>query len=282
MLENDTETVRSKPVNGTDDTILAHESTGSSNTEVISQLQETDWGEEWKQLQRIRRKVDDSQYWNKRSHNFDSKDSPSDYVLEFLELAQIQPGETVLDMGCGTGSIAVPLAQQGCPVIAADFSQGMLDELNRRMKAFGVSQVEPKLMSWADDWHALGIADKSVDVAIASRSIATDDMAAALDKLHNVARRRCCLTLPTGCSPRMDARVLEIIAPIINMRGTYCKTNNATLSVAISIARAKIPLTRLKKHLKTWDAWLTTLLMPAKSNTLPKPNRLCAHGLKTS
>ena len=42
-----------------------------TESEHISTLQETDWNEEWKRLQRVRRKADDAQYWNKRSKNFD-------------------------------------------------------------------------------------------------------------------------------------------------------------------------------------------------------------------
>ena len=170
----------------------------------------TDWNDEWKRLQRIRRKMDDAQYWNTRSKSFGTKDSPSPYVAQFLELAGVQPGETVLDMGCGTGSLAVPLAHAGAQVIAADFSQGLLDELAMRMSETGVGGIEARLLAWADDWEAAGLTQGCVDVAIASRSISTFDMTEALDKLTNVARRRCCIALPTGCSPRMDPRVLKL------------------------------------------------------------------------
>jgi len=72
------------------------------NGEAVSSLQATDWNEEWKRLQRIRRKQDDAQYWNTRSKNFGIKDAPNPYVAEFIELAALQPGEHVMDMGCGT------------------------------------------------------------------------------------------------------------------------------------------------------------------------------------
>lgn len=209
MPQNDTGTQGNKTANGSmspkTDSETVHESTS-----IPSSLQATDWNEEWKQLQRIRRAFDDNQYWNMRSKNFDSNDAPSAYVSRFLELAEIQPGEAVLDMGCGTGSIAVPLARMGCSVIAADFSQGMLGEVEKRVHATGVSGITRKLLAWADDWDAAGISEKSVDVAIASRSISTDDMGGALDKLIGVARRRCCISLPTGCSPRTDQRVLAV------------------------------------------------------------------------
>ncbi|MFR5091974.1 MAG: hypothetical protein ACLTDR_08140 [Adlercreutzia equolifaciens] len=49
------------------------------------------------------------------------------------------------------------------------------------------------------------------DVAIASRSIATADLRDALLRLTEVARRRVCITLATGSSPRVDERILAAV-----------------------------------------------------------------------
>ena len=84
----------------------------------------------------------------------------------------------------------------------------MLEQAQLRAQAAEVD-IETIHLAWADDWVAAGLAANSVDVAIASRSIATLDMKDALLKLTNIARRTCCITLPVGCTPRMDPRVLE-------------------------------------------------------------------------
>ena len=78
-------------------------------------------------------------------------------------------------------------------MVAADFSQGMLDMLNRDLAALGLASrelVDVKLMSWEDDWEACGVGPKSVDVALASRSMATPDIARALEALSRTARKR--------------------------------------------------------------------------------------------
>lgn len=187
--------------------------------EPVSLLAATDWNEEWKRLQRIRRRADDAQFWNKRSKSFDSKDAPSPYVRAFIDLVDVAPGSRVLDMGCGTGSLAVPLALAGNRVIAADFSDGMLAETKRRIEATGAAGVEPVLLAWDDDWEAAGIGENSVDVAFASRSIATADLAGALAKLTRAARVKCAATLTLGASPRMDPRVLAAVG-VRNLHGS--------------------------------------------------------------
>lgn len=174
-------------------------------------LTATDWSEEWKELQKVRRHADDAAFWDKRSATFTTKDAPNLYVEKFLEYAEIRPGETVFDMGCGTGALAVPLGEAGHKVVAADFSQGMLDQMQARLDAAGVRTVFPKLMSWEDDWPAFGVREGMADVAIASRSIATADLRDALLRLTEVARRRVCITLATGSSPRVDERILAAV-----------------------------------------------------------------------
>lgn len=175
----------------------------------IPKLTTIDWNEEWKALQRQRDRFDDPAHWDARAKTYPTKHgTQSPYVQRFLELAAVGPGETVLDMGCGTGALATPLAQAGCKVVACDFSRGMLDAMEADQRALGVTGVKVLQMSWADDWPAAGVGRKSVDVALASRSIATYDLGEALGKLTATARRRACITLPCGPSPKVSGTLL--------------------------------------------------------------------------
>ena len=172
-------------------------------------LQTKDWNAEWQLLQKLRQKSDSPEEWDKRASTFPVKHgSQEGYVARFLELADIQPGETVFDMGCGTGALATPLALAGHHVIACDFSRGMLDAMEADQRKLGATGVEVKQFSWTDDWAEHGIMPKSADVAVASRSIATNDLQSALLKLNSVARRKACITLPSGPSPRSDDELL--------------------------------------------------------------------------
>jgi SAM-dependent methyltransferase len=49
----------------------------------------------------------------------------------FLEFARIQPGDRVLDIGCGTGTLSLALAQHGATVVGMDASESYLDGARR-------------------------------------------------------------------------------------------------------------------------------------------------------
>lgn len=176
-----------------------------------STLLSTDWNEEWKALQADRRSADDPSFWDKRAKHFKPRETHP-YARDFLKLADIHDGESVLDMGCGGGSLAIPLARQGCSVLACDFSKPMLDVVRESAQYFQVDAlVETKLLAWDEDWNEAGMEPKSVDVALASRSIATADLEGALVKLDGTARRRCCITLVANASPHYDEHVMNAI-----------------------------------------------------------------------
>ena len=66
----------------------------------------------------------------------DIYDSVYSYVVEeipyYVEEARISGGR-VLELGCGTGRVALPVAQAGVDIVGLDFSTPMLDEARRKI-----------------------------------------------------------------------------------------------------------------------------------------------------
>ena len=208
----------------------------------------TDWNDEWKALQIARERSDDSTVWDAKAKSFPVKHgSQQGYVADFLRLADVQPGETVLDMGCGTGALATPLAIAGHHVVACDFSQGMLDVMIADQRNLGVEGVDVKVMSWSDNWESFGVGPKSADVAFASRSIATSDLRDSLLKLDNAARRRVCVTLPGSSSPRCDDELLRAAGVERNIGHDFLYAFNILAQLGIRPEVSYIPNTRIER-----------------------------------
>lgn len=171
-----------------------------------------DWNALWRQKQSLYSNAHGADYWNARARTYTTKDAPNSYTARFLEAAQLLPGDTVLDMGCGTGNLTIPMAEAGHQVMAADFSSGMLAKLEAAVRKSGLHGcVRTLQLAWDDDWEAAGLREGQFDVCFASRSIATENLLGALAKLDWAARRRACITLPYGASPRSDDRMLKEI-----------------------------------------------------------------------
>jgi len=95
-----------------------------------------------------------------------------------------------LDIGCGSGNVALPLARRMKRVIALDPSEEMLALLRRRAAKAGIKNIETMLMRWEDvDLDTRGWRGR-FRVAIASMSPGIHD-AASLRKMHDASHCGC-------------------------------------------------------------------------------------------
>ncbi len=86
-------------------------------------------------------------------------------VLEraLLEIADVRPGMRVLDLGCGSGDLTIPLLDSGAEVAALDISPGMIEVAKRRILAF---RPEADCRFVAAPAEATGLASESFDLVI--------------------------------------------------------------------------------------------------------------------
>lgn len=52
------------------------------------------------------------------------------------KLLQVQPGDYILDIACGTGNFSARMAEQGAEVVAFDFSEKMIAHAKKRRRAY--------------------------------------------------------------------------------------------------------------------------------------------------
>jgi SAM-dependent methyltransferase len=55
----------------------------------------------------------------------------------FVHRLSLSPGETVLDLACGTGNLSIPAARAGAHVIGLDIAPNLIDEAGRQSAAAG-------------------------------------------------------------------------------------------------------------------------------------------------
>jgi len=99
--------------------------------------------------------------------------------------------DKVLDVGCGPGTLALPLSPKVGSVTALDEAEGMLLTLNEECKVRGIGNIITKRSSWKDAKY-----QEEFDLVLASLSPAVrcgEDLLA----MERASRGRCCLI--TAC-----------------------------------------------------------------------------------
>jgi ubiquinone/menaquinone biosynthesis C-methylase UbiE len=83
--------------------------------------------------------------YDERSGNHDNSEWHRKTALKLLEELPARVGDSVLDIGTGTGTIAfqaASLVKSGGTVIGVDISEGMLSEANKKLAASGLDNLE--------------------------------------------------------------------------------------------------------------------------------------------
>ncbi len=191
-----------------------------------------DWNKLWQQERQAkswkRKKKKD---WDKRAASFAKRTLGSDFSELCLAMMQPQPSWTVLDVGCGPGTLAIPLARQVKQVTAMDFSEQMLAELAVRVEEESLDNIKPVHASWSDDWHEQGV--EPHDLVLAARSLAVDDLRGALDKMIQWARKEVVVVDRVGPGP-FDPELFAALGRPFDPGPDFVFTVNILLQMGIT------------------------------------------------
>jgi putative AdoMet-dependent methyltransferase len=89
--------------------------------------------------------------WQQVGLDFEDQQQVSDYDTrqgsdpdaeqKLIEQLGIRPGQTLIDLGCGTGSFAIAAARHGAQVHAVDVSKTMLKHIERQCNHQNIQSV---------------------------------------------------------------------------------------------------------------------------------------------
>ncbi len=183
--------------------------------------------EHMQQAQRTRK---EPEHWDKKAQQMAKNcANPNDpYIIRFRELMDFTGAKTLLDVGCGPGSIALSLADQFQSVIGIDYSTGMLDAAKERAQDLNIHNVQFERIAWEDSWQNL----PKVDISVASRSTLVDDLKAALLKLNRQTRLRV-YTTHTINPTFIDENIIREIGREVTRLPTYIYAVNILHQIGI-------------------------------------------------
>ena len=183
-----------------------------------------DWNQVWKQFRDNRQDSSKgTEVWNKRAASFSRNAAGSDYARQFIDIMKPDPVWSILDVGCAAGTLAVPLSSRVRSITAIDPSMTMLSLLDERCWQQNINNIRSVMGGWEDDWEELDIGVH--DVAVASRSLITDDLCAAILKLERYADKRVYLSTHVDDGPH-DRRLIEAVGRTFEQRADYIVVYN--------------------------------------------------------
>ncbi|GBC61565.1 hypothetical protein DENIS_2527 [Desulfonema ishimotonii] len=110
----------------------------------------------------------------------------------FFSEKLIASGSRVLDMGCGPGTLAIPLAERGAQVLAADQAEEMLTTLEQAASARNLKNVATRRTSF-QEYDAAATHDLAV-AAFFPPAFSPEGIC----RLESMSRKYCALVLGTG------------------------------------------------------------------------------------
>ena len=178
-------------------------------------MQKTDWEALWKSktenrlIEMRKEEADDTLYWSKRAKSYSDSQTTNDFVYGKSVVAAIQPilssEYSALDVGCGPGTLTIPLAGHVKRVTALEPAPGMVKIFKKNADSKGIENYQIVNSRWQD--IPINSNTEKYDLVISSHVLwHFVDIWHQITRMEKLSRRYCCLV--NGISPYGDFALL--------------------------------------------------------------------------
>lgn len=238
-----------------------------------------DWNQLWKNARSQKGWASKgAKEWDKKSDSFATRNINSPFASLLIPHLPLEPTTTVLDIGSGPGTLALPIARQCGAVTAIDFSPRMLELLDRRAGEQEIDNISTVRCAWEDNWQEHGITPH--DIAIAARSMGVEDLQGAIEKLNAYANRYVFIADRISPTP-FDPAAFHAVGRDFKSGPDYIYTLNMLYSMGIHANVSILELDR-ELHFGDLDQAMLSYSWMIKDLSADEEVRLRQHVRKTA
>ena len=107
---------------------------------IIEDENQIDWEELW--TRKMDKKGDRGKDWTKAAVKYSERASKDNYTEQLISKMILTKEDTVLDVGCGEGSVTIPLSKEVASVTAIDATDKMLEILNEKIQEESIDNIK--------------------------------------------------------------------------------------------------------------------------------------------
>lgn len=174
-------------------------------------------------------KLKSAEDWDEKASYMSQRVFESIYIKEFLQKIDLDGANTLLDVGCGPGTLGVSLAPKLKDVYCLDFSSKMLQCVKENAKNRDLANIKTMQKSFEDDWSDV----PKCDILIASRCMEVVDLQSTL-KLLNSKAKKIYITYKVGGS-FIDKDILYVIDQNIEPKPDFIYLVNILYQMGIDV-----------------------------------------------
>jgi SAM-dependent methyltransferase len=222
-------------------------------------IKDIDWAGLWHhRMGKASFKGHGADFWDNWGRTLPPKKEHSGYVEEVISRMHLEPEYSVLDVGSGTGALAIPLAKQVKSVTALDHSRVLLDIVSRNAAAAGLTNIHTLNLDWTK--AQLGKDFQQHDVVVVSRSLpAGDDIGRCLKLIDASARCSCYVTWKACAYDELESEISQLLGITYNPFPDHIILYNLLYSLGICAEVSIFRSARCRRYETLEEAYLDTV-----------------------